>query len=258
MQVALDVQGPLATLTLDDQARKNAMSPELGDLLRARTEELRGLSTVRVVILRGAGGTFSGGGDLAMLNHLRTLSAEAAREFMLGFYARYLSVISLPIPVIASVEGAAIGAGFAVALACDLMVVDAEAKLALNFAKLGLYPGMGSSHTLPLRAGRQRATELLLSGRRFSGAEAAHWGIALEAAPKELLADCTHRIAADIAGSSPLVIRALLKRLRTPAAQLQQALYDEATEQAQSYGSADFAEGIAAQIARRTPIFDRT
>ncbi|MFP2933915.1 enoyl-CoA hydratase/isomerase family protein [Pyxidicoccus sp. 3LG] len=167
--VLLEVEGAVATLTLNDTARRNVMTPELGDALRARVEALRQRPDVRAVVLTGAGGAFSAGGDLKMLERLRKSSFEYARTFMLDFYARYLSVLDLPMPTVAAVDGPAIGAGLCVALACDLCVVGEDAKLALNFVQLGLHPGMGATYFVPRRAGAQAAAELLLTGRRFDG-----------------------------------------------------------------------------------------
>lgn len=253
--VLLDVRGAVATLTLHDPARKNAMSAELGDALRARVAELRARPDVRAVVLTGAGGAFSAGGDLAMLERLRTLPFDEARGFMLDFYARYLSVLDLPQPTVVALEGAAIGAGLCVALACDLCVVAEDAKLALNFVQLGLHPGMGATYLAPWRAGAQAAAELLLTGRRFDGREAARLGLALEARPAGEVRARSHALAEQIAANAPLATRALKARLAPDRAALQRALEEEARHQAASYASADYAEGLAAAAARRPPVF---
>src|SRR4051812_21936970 len=119
--------GAVATLVLSDIARKNAMSPELGDALAAAVSELRRDDGLRAVVLTGAGGAFSAGGDLRMLERLRAASPDESREFMLGFYRRYLSIVDLEVPTVAAVEGPAIGAGLCVALACDACIVDENA-----------------------------------------------------------------------------------------------------------------------------------
>jgi chaperonin GroEL len=91
-------------LTLEEPGRKNAMTPELGDALKAKVAELKGHTDLRAVVLHGADGTFSGGGDLAMLERLRGVSKDESREFMRSFYARYLSVLELEVPTVAVVE----------------------------------------------------------------------------------------------------------------------------------------------------------
>ena len=253
--VLVEVVDQVATVTLNDPRRRNAMTPALGAALADAVARLRDAPDVRAVVLTGAGDAFSGGGDLAMLEGLRAARFLDARAFMLDFYARYLSVTSLAVPTVAAVRGAAIGAGLCVALACDLCVVDEDAKLALNFAQLGLHPGMGATYLLPRRVGAQRAAELLLTGRRFDGREAARSGVAREAAPAGEVLARAQALAAQVARNAPLAVRALKATLAPDAAALRAALENEAFRQAESYGSDDLGEGLAAAAARRAPVF---
>ena len=200
--VHVSIRNHVATVTLDDAARKNAMTPALGEAFRDAVLRLKQDSTVRAGVIVGAGGAFSAGGDLKMLEQLRTIPFDQSRAFMLDFYARYLSVTDLPFPTIAAVESAAIGAGLCVALACDLCIVDEKAKLALNFVQLGLHPGMGATYLAPHRAGAMRGAELLYTGRRFDGREAVSMGLALRAVPaNEVLAEAT-KLAEQIAAGA--------------------------------------------------------
>ena len=253
--VHLEREGAVVTLILDDARRKNAMSPELGDALATRVKEIAGDPDLRAVVLTGAGDAFSAGGDLAMLERLRASSFEEARTFMVGFYRRYLSITELPVPVIAAVRGSAIGAGLCVALAADIVIVDEDAKLAVNFASLGLHPGMGGTYLLPRRVGPQRAAELLMTGRRFDGRQAAAWGMALEAYPAERVLPRAKELAEQMANAAPLVTRALKKRLGVDRAALAAALDHEAFEQASSYASEDLGEGLRAAAEKRRPVF---
>ena len=253
--VLIEVVDHVATVTLNDPRRRNAMTPELGDALAAAVAALRADADVRAVVLTGAGDAFSGGGDLKMLERLRAARFMEARAFMLEFYARYLSITDLAVPTIAAVRGAAIGAGLCVALACDLCVVDADAKLALNFAQLGLHPGMGATYLLPRRVGAQRAAELLLTGRRFHGVEAAQLGVALEAVPADVVLARAQALAGQIARNAPLAVRALKASLGLDPAALRAALGNEAFRQAESYGSEDLGEGLAAAVERRAATF---
>lgn len=253
--VHLTIEDHVARLTLDDAARKNAMSPELGDLLGARVRDVRAHPDVRAVVLTGAGGAFSAGGDLGMLERQRRASFEDARAFMLSFYARYLSVLELGVPTVAAIEGPAIGAGLCVALACDLVVVGEDSKLALNFVQLGLHPGMGATYLLPRKVGAQRAAELLLTGRRFDGKEAQAMGLALEAVPREQVLPRATALAKQVAANAPLAVKALTRALAVDRAALQAALELEARAQAESYGSADLGEGLAAAAQKRAPVF---
>lgn len=253
----LDVQldGHVATLVFNDTARKNAMTPELGAALRDAVAELRGNDTVRAVVLTGAGGAFSAGGDLRMLAQLRASSRDESRAFMREFYARYLSILDLEVPTIAAVEGPAIGAGLCVALACDLCIVDEESKLALNFVQLGLHPGMGATYLAPRRLGAQRAAEILLTGRRFNGREAVELGMALRAVSADRVRDEALALARSIADNAPLAVRGLKRALGVDRDALERALAHEAEEQSKSYASGDLREGLQAAAERRRPMF---
>ena len=253
--VRVEQHGAVAVLVLDDERRKNAMTPELGDALRRVVTEVRARRGVRAVVLTGAGDAFSAGGDLTMLERLRRVSREEAKATMLAFYGRYLSILELEVPTIAAVRGPAIGAGLAVALACDLMVCDEDAKLAVNFAKLGLYPGMGTTYFLERRAGALRAAELVLTGRRFTGREALAWGLANHAVPAAEVLPRALALAEDIARSSPATVRALKTRLAPSPEALRAALEHEAEQQSESYLGAELGEGLAAARERRAAVF---
>jgi enoyl-CoA hydratase/carnithine racemase len=247
--------GAVATLVFSDTARKNAMSSELGDALAAAVARLRADAEVRAVVLTGAGGAFSAGGDLRMLERLRAASPDESRAFMREFYRKYLSILDLEVPTVAAVEGPAIGAGLCVALACDACIVDEDAKLALNFASLGLHPGMGATYLLPRRVGAQRAVDVLCTGRRFDGREAVAMGIALRSVPTARVREEALALARTFAANAPLVVRALKQRLGVDRAALDAALDFEAEQQSRSYASVDFAEGLEAASQKRPPRF---
>ncbi len=253
--IELEIAHGVATIVLNDPRRKNAMTPALGDALRDAVTKVSADPEIRAVVLTGAGGAFSAGGDLEMLRRLQTTPKEESRDFMLSFYRRYLSILDVPVPTIAAIEGAAIGAGLCVALACDLCIVDEDAKLALNFVQLGLHPGMGATYLAPRRAGAQAGAELLLTGRRFDGREAARLGLALRAVPGTQVRGEAIALAHTIATNAPLAIRGLKRGLALDREALERALQHEAEEQSTSYASADLAEGLAAAAERRSPRF---
>ncbi len=243
-------------VTLDDERRKNVMTPELGDALSAALEGLHEgarSGAVRAVVLTGAGSAFSSGGDLAMLERLRSLPFTESHAFMLRFYRRYLSVLDVPVPTIAAVRGPAIGAGLAFALACDLVVFAEDAKLASNFVALGLHPGMGTTYLLPARCGAERARELIFTGRRFDGVEAVRLGLGLEAVADAEVVPRALELGAAIARNGPLAVRSTKRSLALDRAQLDRALEREAFAQAESYASAELGEGLAAAKAKREP-----
>ncbi len=175
---------------------------------------------------------------------------------MRAFYERFLAVRQLPVPVIAAINGHAVGAGLCVGLGCDLRIVANEAKVGLNFARLGLHPGMGGSWFLPRILGEQRAAKWLYTGRLFSGAEAAADGLALEALPADEVLPAAIALAEDIAAASPTVVRQLRATLATsPTNDLDAQLDLEAAMQSVNYGTEELAEGLRAGRERRDPRF---
>lgn len=259
--------GGVVTLTFDDPARRNAMTEAMG---RALGEQVRDLSRdegLRCVILTGAGSAFSAGGDLDMIESRARAGVaspggevrERHRRFMREFYGLFLSIRDLPCPTVAALNGHAIGAGFCVALACDLRVAAHEARLGLNFTRLGIHPGMGATWLLPRLVGPGRAAELLLSGRIVDGSEAERLGLVNRAVPGSEVLDAARRLGAEIAQAAPGAVRATKRSLaRSAGATLAEQLDTEAWEQALNYESPDLLEGIAAARERRSPRFRGT
>lgn len=249
----------IAVVVLDDPDRRNAMTVDMGRALSATTAELADDDELRAVVVTGEAPAFSAGGDLAMLEDYARRTREEgfdATESMRAFYAHFLSVRELPVPVVAAINGHAVGAGLCVALACDLRVVAEDAKVGLNFARLGLHPGMGGSWLLPHAVGTQRAAQLLYTGRLVSGRDAADFGLALEALPADEVLPTALSLASEIAGAAPQVVRQLKQTLATPAQTLDEALGREASCQSVNYGTADLLEGLAAGRERRAPAFE--
>lgn len=233
--VLLSSDAGVATLTFNDPPRKNVMSEALADAFSDAIDAVARDGSLRALVITGGDGVFSSGGDLAMLERLCAVGdTSVTKAFMLGYYERFLKLLRLPIPVVAAVSGPAIGAGFCVALAADALIVDERAKLALNFVKLGLHPGMAATLLGPLRFGSARATELLLSGRLFSGAECTSYGHGV-ATPRERVLPLAYETAAALSAGQPLAIAATLRSLRPDNAVLAQALDREASAQALSY-----------------------
>jgi enoyl-CoA hydratase len=248
----------IAVVVLDDPERRNAMTVEMGDALQAAAGQLRDREDVRAVVVTGEPPAFSAGGDLGMLEDLARRTREDgfdATETMREFYARFLTLRDLPVPVIAAVNGHAVGAGLCVALACDLLLVAEDAKVGLNFAKLGLHPGMGGSWMLPNAVGRQQAARLLYTGRLISGTEATSLGMALESLPRDEVLPTALGLAEEIAQASPVVVRQVKQTIGDPADDLDGALAREAACQAVNYGTDDLSEGLAAGRDRRAPSF---
>ncbi len=255
----------VATLTFNDPDRLNAMTEAMGRAIAAATSELGADDSLRAVVLTGAGRAFSAGGDLDMISRMNEAgranpggaTRDQNREFMARFYRLYLSVRDLPVPTVAAMNGAAIGAGCCVALGCDIRIAAREAKLGLNFNRLGIHPGMAATWTLPRLVGPSHAAELLYTGKLVNGDEAARIGLVNRALPRdEVLADALATAAA-IAECAPGAVRGSKRSLAATAERsLEEQLDIEAHEQSLNYESADLAEGLAAVREKRTPRFE--
>jgi enoyl-CoA hydratase/carnithine racemase len=179
--VSARTEGPVGHILLNRPEVMNAITVELGRQLEQALAELAG--SVTVVVIRGAGGNFSVGGDFRELQRLRELGPAALASLFENF-GRACSVIAgLPVPVVAAVEGYAMAGGFELMQACDVALVSADAKLADNHVNFGQVPGGGGSQRLPRLVGRQRALGHMLSGERLTGAQAAEWGLAYRSFP---------------------------------------------------------------------------
>ncbi|HEY8152624.1 MAG TPA: enoyl-CoA hydratase/isomerase family protein [Myxococcota bacterium] len=262
--ILLARDGDVVTLTFNDPARLNAMTEAMGEAFSAAIAELAADASLRAVVLTGAGRAFSAGGDLAMIEGRAAQGAANGprgrgqiRDGMRAFYQLFLSVRDLPCPVIAAINGAAIGAGLCVALACDVRIAASEAKLGLNFTQLGLHPGMGATWTLPRLVGPARAAEILFSSRVFSGSEAAEIGLVSRAVAAAEVLPAARALAAGFAAAAPLAVRGVKRALRRSAeASLEDQLSFEAQEQAACFESKDVQEGLAAARERRAAKFE--
>jgi enoyl-CoA hydratase len=254
--ILLDVMDGVALLTLNQPARRNPMSERMGEELAEALRDLAAREDVRVLVLAGAGESFCAGGDMALIEANTKRSVEARRQVMRAYYDRYLSLLRLEIPTIAALHGHAVGGGLALALACDLRYAAEDARLSVNFARLGLHPGMASTLTLPRAIGAARALELFYTGRVVSGREAEALGLVNRAVPRAELMATALETAGAIAASAPLVVR-MLKRAVYQGLEgaVAAAVEYEAFCQAITFGSEDLQEGLAAARARRAPRF---
>jgi len=261
--VRLIRDGDIATLLFDDPDRRNAMTRAMGEAFQNHVSALARDESLRAVVVSGSGRAFSAGGDLDMLER-QAISGAAApgvawrgiRDEMSSFYRLFLAVRDLPCPTIAAIQGAAVGAGLCVALGCDIRYVAADAQLGLNFARLGVHPGMAATWTLPRLVGSAQAAELLYSGRLIDGAEALRIGLASRALPAAEVLTQAQQTAREIAANAPIAVRAIKRALaRSEAASLEDQLQFEASEQARTFETRDAQEGITAIRERRAPRF---
>lgn len=246
----------VAVVTLNVPGRRNAMTADMTAAWAKVMAELRDDPTVRAVVVTGSGPAFCAGGDLEWLQVDPTTTVAELRVRMSAFYRTWLEIGVLEVPTIAAVNGAAVGAGLALALACDIRYVAADARLSVPFTSLGLHPGMASTWLLPQVAGPAVARDLLLTGRVVSGAEAVGLGLASRClAAGEVLA-AARAAAVQVAAAAPVATRLTKLALAgNGPADLDAALQWEALAQALTMTGADLTEGLAALRDRRPPRF---
>lgn len=204
--------------------------------------------SVRAIVLCALGKHFCAGADLSSRDSAAAGPAELYREAV--------RVFASPLPVVAAVQGAAVGGGLGLACSADFRVASPNARFAANFARLGFHHGFALSATLPPIVGPQHALDLLYTGRRIDGAEAARIGLVDRLVDAPQLRDTALELAVDIARSAPLAVASIRATMRADLIDAVRAAVDrEATEQLRLQQTADFREGVRASAERRPPVF---
>jgi enoyl-CoA hydratase/carnithine racemase len=199
-EVLATTEGPIRQITLNRPSAFNAITTELAVSLERSIREVD--TGVRVIVIRGAGGNFSVGGDFKQLERLRAQGEDAMRELFASFGRACAAISEVPVPVLAAVEGYALAGGFELMQACDLALVRDDAQIGDNHSNFGQVPGGGSTQRLPRLVGRQRALALILTGDRLTGTDAVVWGLAYRAFPAEKFEAGVEEIAQRLAGKS--------------------------------------------------------
>jgi enoyl-CoA hydratase/carnithine racemase len=244
----------IVTLALPD--RRNMMSAAMTESWGLAMAGLRADPSVRAVVVTGEGSAFCSGGDVSWIGESPDATVDELRARMLPFYRTWLAVRQLEVVTIAAINGAAIGAGLALALACDLRYAAENAKLAVPFTKLGMHAGMATTYLLPEVAGLAVAREMLLTGRVVTGAEAVGLGLVNRAVPGGDVLETALQAAEAAAAAAPVATRLTkVALLGGGPASFDAALQWEALAQPVTLASADLQEGLAAQRERRPPRF---
>ena len=251
--VRIERQGRVFTLTLNRPDRLNAVSRPLYQALIAALAQAETDPDVRCVVLTGEGRAFCAGADLKAHADGPPDPEERGRYIDAAQEANSL-IQSMGTPVVAAVNGHAIGGGLELALSADFMIVAEEAKLRLPEVALATFIGGGAAYTLAERVGVLKARELIYFGDFFTGAEAAEMGIANRAVPAEQVLPIALEMAERLAGLAPLSLAAA-KRLIGPAAERSRAetMDQERAALDRIFGTADWAEGVAAFHEGRAP-----
>lgn len=254
--VLKEIKNRICVLTLNRPEKLNSMNDAMTDEFKGMINEIKDDSEPKAVVITGAGRAFSAGGNLERMSRRVGANPAVQKKTALAFYKSFLSVLDLEVPVIAAINGHAIGAGACLPLACDMRLAVDDCKIGFTFAKIGLHPGMGAEYFLTRIIGEARTYELLMTGDIITADEAYRIGLINHVtAPGELM-DRAMGLAEKIVSMPVLPIRMLKESI--PAAAkcgLDDALSREAAYQAICFMSDDIREGIDATREKRKAEF---
>ena len=255
--VKLKRDGGLAIVTLDRPGAMNALNMDLSDGLVDAVVACDEDPNVRAVLITGEGSVFCAGGDIrAMLENADDDGRVGVflKKLTIGLHAAIATIARMPKPVIAAVNGTAAGAGFSLAMGCDLILAADTAKFTMAYTKIGLVPDGSSTYFLPRLVGSRRALDLMLTNRVLSANEARDIGIVSEIYPEKEFAAKARAFAGDLA-AGPTQAYGFAKRLVTQsgAESLETQMEHERRAIAACGNSEDFREGTAAFLEKRKP-----
>ena len=246
----------VATLRLNRPEKLNALNLPLIRELTAALRSLQGDDKVRAVVLTGNGPAFSAGGDFEAIQALWKASPIESRRHLLDGLEVIKALYHLERPTVALVNGPAVGGGLSLALACDFVLAAEDAALSFPFVRLGIIPDMGALYLVPRLVGMRRALELFLSGRTFTGKEAAEMGLITRALPPDALDTEGMRLARQLAEGATRALGATKTLLHhAMELDLERLLELEAHAQSLLWHTADHREAIAAFREKRPPRF---
>ena len=262
-QLLAVVDDGVATITFNRPQKRNALSDELTPALRESLLRFDEDPEVRVVVLTGAGTAFCAGGDVSGMGStprppgaVKRTFQDGVRELQRKQETLTLRLFDLSKPTIAALPGPAAGAGFSIALACDLRLAAESAFVTTAFANIGLSGDYGASWLLPQLVGIAKAKELFFTSRRVGAAEGLALGIFNEVVDDDRLAVRTAELARTIADGPPVALRYMKENLnRAVGADLRTCLALEADRMSRSAQSQDHREAVAAFLGKRAPVF---
>ena len=257
--IRVERDGHVATVTLDRPEQRNAISIAMLEAATKAFGELGADPEVRAIVLTGEGEHFCAGADFSDL----TIMQPPGHGYAASFEEAVGAIATCPVPVIARVQGAALGAGCQIVVACDLAVADEDARFGIPAARLGLVINFENIQRLVLQVGPKRAGEIMYTGRIVSGLEAAEWGLVNRAVPRHALDGRVAELAGEIASGAPLTARASKQGISVVMQNLgvdretEGHLVSEFDALAQdAFTSDDLQEGVRAFKERRPPKFE--
>ena len=246
----LDRDGGVAVITLDDAKKRNALSTDVVADLARHVDDVLADDAVRAIVLTGAGGVFSAGGDISGFD-----SGEPLRRRMPQLHRLCGKIAHSEKPTIAAVEGGAFGGGFSLALLCDQIVAAEDARFCSSFAKIGLMPDLGLLATLPARVGVGRAKEIMILADDVAAPDALADGIIDAMTPPGGALQKAKDIAQEFAAMAPLALAYSKAMIMRQPMTLQQELAWEGHGQGLLFTSEDLQEGRSAFFEKRPPAF---
>ena len=258
--VLFEREGPVATVTLNRDETRNALSDEVVDGLLAAMACAENDSSISCVILTGAGKAFSSGGNLRDIGAMTAEKAMSPLEiedwYKNGIQRMPLMMEKLTVPVIAAVNGPAIGAGNDLATMCDMRIASTKARFAESFLKVGIIPGDGGAWFLPRIIGYARAAEMLYTAEAIDAAKALEWGLVSQVIEPEDLMGAARAMATKVVANPPFTLRKGKEiMLAAQRMGLEDSLAKAATTQGILQQMQDHQEAVNAILEKRSPKF---
>jgi len=252
--ILYEIKEKIAQITFNRPENRNSMDKETMPAFVEALARVRDEKELRCLIIAGSGQTFCSGADFKSLGIQE--KSVITQEFLLDVYEPFLKIQEIPVPVVAAMNGHAVGGGFGLALICDMRIASQTSKYGANFARLGIHAGMAVSYMLPRLVGLPLANELLFTGRLIDGKRAAEIGLANYALEQEAVLERAWDLAREIASCAPAAVR-LMKRsmLNNLDWNPRGAVEIESLYQTRTFAMEDSREGIRALLEKREPDF---
>jgi enoyl-CoA hydratase/carnithine racemase len=254
--VLYEIKTHVAIITLNRPEARNAFSHEMITLWNDYLKQARGDNTVRVIIVTGTGDTFCSGGDIREMAEGRLQSWNMKSFLWDGVHRIILTLEDLDKPVIAAINGAAMGAGMDMAIMCDMRVCSENARFAESYINMGVIAGDGGAYFLSRLVGTSKALELLLTGKVITPEQALQWGIVNRVVPHEDLMKETEALAETISNKPPLAVRMMKRAVyQAQTSSLRSHLDYISSQMALLSETDDHREAAQAFLEKRAPVF---
>jgi enoyl-CoA hydratase/carnithine racemase len=254
-QITYEAADLVATITLNRPDKLNAWTEKMDEEISAAVRAASADDQVRVIILTGAGKGFCAGADMSLLSAISQESAQSAGRFLVD--RKHAWFLSVPKPIIAAINGPAVGLAFIVPLYCDFRFASEKARFSVIFSKRGLVAEYGMAWMLPRLVGVTNAIELMFTSKMLDAGEALRMGLVSRVFPEQTFLGAVQEFARELASTvSPRSLRVMKRQIYTGLSQNLDQAYDAALEEMRgSFGTEDFREGVAHFLEKRSPAF---